>query len=130
MALFSDSHANPPIRYSCELNYKKAKTRARESRRLVTLYLHSPPSFSLLEVTTRMSDFLTTRMSDFYNSDVGFLQLGCRIFTTWMSDFNNSDVGLLQLGCRILTTRMSDFNNSDVGFSTTQMAPTSFRTAL
>ena len=102
MALFSDSHANPPIRYSCELNYKKAKTRARESRRLVTLYLHSPPSFSLLEVTTRMSDFLTTRMSDF--------------LTTRMSDFYNLDVGFLQLGCRILTTRMSDYYNLDVGF--------------
>ena len=32
----------------------------------------------------------------FYNSDVGFLQLGCRIFTTRMSDFHNSDVELSQ----------------------------------
>ena len=71
---------------------------------------------AILDYTTWMSDFLTTRMSDFYHSDVGFLQLGCRIFTTRMSDFYNLDVGFLQLGCRILTTRMSDFNNSDVGF--------------
>ena len=58
----------------------------------------------------------TTRMSDFYNSDVGFLQLGCQIFTTRMSDFYYSDVGFLQLGCRIFTTPMSDFYDSDVGF--------------
>ena len=96
-------------------------------------------------------------MSDFHNSDVGFSQLGCRIFnksdvgisasrmsdfhnsdvgfsTTRMSDFHNSDVGFLQLGCRIsqlccriFTSRMSDFHNFVVEFSTTRMAPTSFR---
>ena len=36
-------------------------------------------------------------MSYFYYLDVGFLQLGCRIFTTRVSDFHNLDVGLLQL---------------------------------
>ena len=44
-----------------------------------------------------------------YNSDVGFSQLGCRIFTTQMSDFYNSDVGFLQLKSRIFKSQMSDF---------------------
>ena len=90
-----------------------------------------------------MSDF-STWMSDFYNSDVGFLQLGCRILTTRMSDFNNSYVEFFTTArmsdfnnsdVEFFTTRMSDFNKSDVGFSkdfdvgfsTTRMAPTSFR---
>ena len=38
-------------------------------------------------------------------------QVGCR-----MLDFNKSDVGFLQVGCRIFTSRMSDFYKSDVGF--------------
>ena len=42
-------------------------------------------------------------------SDVGFLQVGCRIFASWMSDFYKSHVG-----CRIFK----------VGY---RMAPTSFR---
>ena len=53
----------------------------------------------------RMSD-VGCRMSDFYKSDVGFLQVGCRILTSRMSDFYKSDVGC----------RMSDFNKPDVGF--------------
>ena len=36
---------------------------------------------------------LASRMSDFYKSDVGFLQVGCRISTSRMSDFYESDVG-------------------------------------
>ena len=61
---------------------------------------------------------LASRMSDFYKSDVGFIQVGCRIFTSRMSDFNKSDVGFLQVGCRIFTRRMSDvgFLKSDVGW--------------
>ena len=38
------------ILYSCELNYKEAKTCARESRRLVTLYLHNTNCTRLLRV--------------------------------------------------------------------------------
>ena len=38
-----------------------------------------------------------------------------------MSDFHNSDLGFSQVRCRI-------FKDFDVGFSTTQMAPISFRT--
>ena len=44
-----------------------------------------------------------------------------------MSDFNKSVVGFLQLGCRIFTSRISDFTNFVVEFSTTRMAPSSFR---
>ena len=47
---------------------------------------------------------LASRMSDFYKSDVGFLQVGCRILTSRMSDFYKSAVGFLHVGCR-----MSDF---------------------
>ena len=83
---------------------------------------------------------LASRMSDFYKSDVGFLQVGCRISASRMSDFCKSDVGFLQVGCRIstsFTSRMSDFNKSDVGFLQVgcrifkvgcRMAPISFRT--
>ena len=42
-------------------------------------------------------------MSDFNKSDVGFLQVGCRILAGRMAYFYKSDVG-----CRILTSRMSD----------------------
>ena len=53
-------------------------------------------------------------------SDVGFLQVGCRIFTSRMSDFNKSDVGFLQVGCQMsdVGCRMSDvgFLKSDVGW--------------
>ena len=63
-------------------------------------------------------------MSDFYKSDVGFLQVGCRM----------SDVGFLQVGCRILTNRMSDFYKSDVECRIfkvrCRMAPISFRTTV
>ena len=47
--------------------------------------------------TSQMSDF-TRQMSDFNNSDVGFLQVGCR-----MSDFNKSDVEcrIFKVGCRM-----------------------------
>ena len=37
---------------------------------------------------------LTSRMSDFF-------QVGCRISTSRMSDFYKSDVGFLQVGCRM-----------------------------
>ena len=70
---------------------------------------------------------LTGRMSD-----VGLLQVGCRIFTSRMSDFNKWDVGFLQVGCRIFTSRKSDFHNSDVECRIfkvgCRMAPISFRT--
>lgn len=47
----------------------------------------------------------------FHNSDVGFLQLGCRISTTlqmW-SCFHNFGVVFSQLGCQIFTNFSSDF---------------------
>ena len=68
-------------------------------------------------------------MSDLYKSDVGFLQVGCRIFTSRMSDFNKSDVGFLQVGCRIFTRRMLDVGCRifKVGC---RMAPISFRSTL
>ena len=42
-------------------------------------------------------------MSDFYKSDVGFLQVGCRILTSRMSDFYKSDVECrsFKVGCRM-----------------------------
>ena len=48
-------------------------------------------------------------------SDVGFLQVRCRIFTSRMSDFNKSDadVGFLKVGCRISDV---GFLKSDVGW--------------
>ena len=72
-----------------------------------------------------MSEFYYSNVG-FCNSDVGFLQLECRIFTTriWdpsfatrrTSDFHNSDVGFLLLGYGIFTTRMSDFYYTNVAF--------------
>ena len=46
---------------------------------------------------------LASQMSDFYKSDVGFIQVGCRIFTSRMSDFYKSDVGcrIFKVGCRM-----------------------------
>ena len=102
-----------------------------------------------------VSIIFTTQMWDFHKSDVGFSQLGCRIYKSDVgflqvgrrifnkSDvgflqvgcgiFSKSDVGFLQVGCRIFTTRMSDFTTllsnfhiSDVGLCC-RMAPTSFR---
>ena len=56
---------------------------------------------------------LTSWMSDVNKPDVGIL-------TCWISDveFFKSDVGFLQVGCRILTSRMADvgFLKSDVGW--------------
>ena len=61
-------------------------------------------------------------MSDVNKSDVGFLQVGCR-----MSDFNKSDVGFF-------TSRMSDVGIKQVGCRIfkvgCRMAPISVRTML
>ena len=83
---------------------------------LIDFCKYSGQLFLALIFTTRMSDFNKSDVG-FLNSDVVFLQLGCRILTTRISDFHNSDVGFPQLGYRILTTQISDFHKSNVGFS-------------
>ena len=75
----------------------------------------------MLNVSKSEPDFKSNvkcRMSDFNKSNVGFQQVGCRIFTSRMSDFNKSNVGFQQVGYRIFTSRMSDvgFLKSDAGW--------------
>ena len=52
-------------------------------------------------------------MSDFYKSDVGFLQVGCRILTSRMSDFYKSDVECrsFKVGCRMAPISFRTFNS-------------------